>query len=355
MANLNIIPKKLEKLVPYEPLEGNYKIRLDANESYLSLEADELARAVSGVAVNRYPDPYARGVLRAFGDLYGVNPDNVTAGNGSDELISIINSCLLNKGDKILSFAPDFSMYFFYPPLYELDLTIQQKEKDLTINFSKAVEKINTENIKAVILSNPCNPTSLGIKSADIKRLIDETSALVILDEAYMDFWDEAESLLKAAPKTKNLIVLKTCSKALALAGIRLGFAVADVGLTKALRAAKSPYNVNLLTQAVGEYALSNKTRIKDMAARISEQTRQLKAAVLALNIKEFVKIYDTAANFIFIETPDTHTAKTIYDNLLASDIAVRALGKFLRITCGSEQENRILLKELKSLKEKQE
>jgi histidinol-phosphate aminotransferase len=352
------LPEKIKKLAPYEPLEPSLligKIRLDANESFMRFPPEAIAEAVLtyGELINRYPDPYASSVLNVFGELYGVSPNNVTAGNGSDELISIITACLLSRGDKVLCFSPDFSMYFFYPHLYELDLVIQQKNYKMLIDIPAAIEKINNENISAVMFSNPCNPTSLGINADKIKKLITDTKALVILDEAYMDFWDESQTLLNFATEHENLIVLKTCSKSMALAGIRLGFAVASCKLTNVLRAAKSPYNVNLLTQAVGEYALLNKSRMKTMAGEISRLTKGLKDSVNNLKIPEFTRIYESATNFLFIEIKDEDKAAKIFEYLFENGIVIRKLGKYLRITCGSPEENAVLIERLESYKEK--
>ena len=107
------LTKKLRDLEPYQPICGTYKIRLDANESYIKIPDETIKAAMENVPLNRYPDPYAKIAVDAFSSFFGINPDNVTAGNGSDELISIITACFLEKGDKTLCFSQDFSMYSF--------------------------------------------------------------------------------------------------------------------------------------------------------------------------------------------------------------------------------------------------
>lgn len=335
------LTEKLRELVPYEPISGEYKIRLDANESFFKTSPETISRAAGKAALNRYPDPYARCAVEAFAGYYGISPDTVTAGNGSDELISILTGCFLKKGEKVLCFSRDFSMYSFYSYLYELDVLVMEKEADLTIDVDKAIKCANENNVRCIIFSNPCNPTSLGLKRADVKRLIESVSALVVLDEAYMDFWDESESFLADVEKYDNLIVLRTCSKALAMAGIRLGFAVTDKAKTSAIRAAKSPYNVNTVTQLIAAEVLSDRETLRKNLAEIKKSARELYEALVGLNCPYFEKIYEPVTNFVYIKS---EKAKDIYEYLLKCSIAVRCMNGYLRITCGTADENRAVI-----------
>lgn len=335
------LTEKLVSLTPYDPIQGDYKIRLDANESFIDTDAESLLNAVKGTSLNRYPDPYAKKLIKAYGELYGVNEDFITAGNGSDELISIITACFLQKNERVLCLSPDFSMYAFYSSLYELDVRVLKKEADLTVNIDKVIEKVNTENIKAVIFSNPCNPTSLGLSKNEVVRLINSVSALVIADEAYMDFWGEENSLMKCAAEYDNLIVLRTCSKALGMAGLRLGFAVSGKLITEKLRAAKSPYNVNVLTQSAAEYFISDSKEMKRRIEVCITVRNELYGGLIHGNYPFFETIYPSVTNFIFIKT---QKAKEIFEYLLSNSIAVRYMGDYLRITAGNRDENKTLL-----------
>ena len=340
------LPEKLVNFTPYQPLTGEYKIRLDVNESFIELPPVKIAEAISNIKLNRYPDPYAGQTVKAFADLFGVNPEFVTAGNGSDELISIIASSLLQKGDKVLCLAPDFSMYSFYSKLYELDVNELCKNENMTVNIDAMINFINSNNVKCAIFSNPCNPTSLGVEKSEVKRFAASVNALVVLDEAYMDFWDEAESLLTEVHNYDNLIVLRTCSKSVALAGIRLGFAAANSKITAALKTAKSPFNVNVISQAIGEAVLSDKDGYRRSVALVKESAARLYKALSELEI--FEKIYETRTNFIFAKTAK---AKKIYEYLLVKSIAVRCFGDYLRICAGTEEENMALINALNEVK----
>ena len=343
-----IFSEKLAKLESYDPIQGEYEIRLDANESFIKTDYEKIIQGLKNVDLNRYPDPYAKKLIQTYCDYYGVNPDLVTAGNGSDELISIIAACFLQKNDKVLCFSPDFSMYAFYSALYELDVIIAPKKSDLTIDIDEAIDKINSENIKAVFFSNPCNPTSLGLEKTDVLKLIQSVNALVILDEAYMDFWDESESLLKETELYDNLIVLRTCSKALGMAALRLGFAVSGREITEKLRAAKSPYNVNTLTQSVAEYLLRDKKNIEERIKLCKSARAELYNSIKDLNSSVFEVLYPSVTNFVFLKT---YHAKEIFDFLLNKSIAVRYMGDYLRITAGSHEENNAVIEALKEFK----
>lgn len=338
---------KLKKIEPYNPIEGNYKIRLDANESCININeklGKKIAEEISRVALNRYPDPMASEAVKAFAELYNVPQKYVTAGNGSDELISIITSCFLEKGDKILTLTPDFSMYAFYGSLYEVQVETMSKDDLLQINVDKVIDFCNTNDIKAVIFSNPCNPTSLGVTRDEILKLIKSVSCLVIIDEAYMDFWNQ--SILNEVGNHDNLIVLKTCSKSIGLAAIRMGFAVAGDTITTALRSVKSPYNTDSIAQAVCKTVLSEKELLRSFCTELVESRKVLyhEITTLAEKYNKLEKVYDSVTNFVFIKTA---YGREIYTRLLEKSIAIRFMGSYIRITAGTKEENDAVIKAL--------
>ncbi len=345
--------EKLIKLSPYDPIEGNFKIRLDANESPYNLPDDlkkEITNRITQLNINRYPDPMAKSVVEAFAKYYNINPDCVTAGNGSDELISIIENCFLQKGDKILSLSNDFSMYRFYAQLSELENVVLQKEGDLSINVDKIISACNADkSIKAMIFSNPCNPTSLGITANEVKKLIKSVNCLVIVDEAYMDFWNE--SILNCVEEFDNLIILKTCSKAIGAAGIRLGFAIAGKTITNAIRAAKSPYNTDSISQLIGTVLFEEQNWLKTANAQIIENTKALYQGICKICIETNNTVLKTpqkpCTNFVFIQSD---FCNEIFDKLSKKSIAIRNFGTYLRICSGTETENNILITALNEI-----
>jgi histidinol-phosphate aminotransferase len=176
-------------------------------------------------------------------------------------------------------------------------------------------------------------------------RIVRSVDCLVAVDEAYMEFWNE--SVLEFVHDTYNLIVLKTCSKAFGLAAIRLGFAIANEEITEYLRAAKSPYNVNSLTQAVGVAILKQTEHLKNKLNAIIEQRENLFIILKDFERKNF-KLYETHTNFLFVESD---IASQIHKALRQNDISVRLIGQnYLRITVGTQEENEKLLEALKNI-----
>ncbi len=342
--------EKARSLKPYDPVSGTYRIRLDANESFLlptQTDCDKIAQAVAELDFRRYPDPLCTGACRAFAGLYGVDEDMVTAGNGSDELIGLIMSVFLQKGEKVMTLSPDFSMYRFYTDITENPCVVLSKNDDLTIDVDEVIHTINAQDVRLFIFSNPCNPTSLGIDCAAVRRIINETKALIVLDEAYMDFWDQ--SLLGEVDQYDNLIILRTASKALGMAAIRLGFAVANKTLTQVLRAAKSPYNVNSTTQAIAEIVLSNSLYKDVYIDLLIESRKQLSEGFKRLLEKGYInKLYESCTNFVLIEVDD---APYFWEELADFGIVVRCFGQHqLRITAGKESENKEVLAAVESV-----
>lgn len=332
---------KIKDLVPYDPIAGEYRIRLDANESYLNPSPEtfeQLKQAVSAVAFNRYPDPIAGAVCKAFAQYYGIKAENVAAGNGSDELISVILSAFLQKGDTVITLSPDFSMYRFYASIAEAELYDMKKREDLTIDVDALVDEANRRNARVIIFSNPCNPTSLGLAREEVRKLVRSVNGLVVLDEAYMDFWDQ--SLIQEVEQYDNLLILKTCSKAFGMAAIRLGFAVGCKKLVQAICAVKSPYNVNSMTQAAGAVLLSHREELEAAAQKLVESRKELfsKIESLAQKFPKQVMPYHSCTNFVFCRVP---AAQQAYRYLLEQGIVVRLIGpEYLRITAGNPEEN---------------
>lgn len=340
--------KKISELTPYSPITGDYKIRLDANESCFNLPDDiieDIKKIVADIDYNRYPDPYATELCKAFADYYEINPENVTAFNGSDELITLLMTTFMMSGDTLVTVEPDFSMYRFYASLAELNCISASKNEDLSVDIDAVIKTVNENNAKGVIFSNPCNPTSKGINKDDIIKLITSVDALVILDEAYMDFWDK--SILNLVNDYDNLIIMRTASKAVGMASIRLGFAVTNKVNSNALKAVKSPYNVNTISQKIGALLYKNKEFLQNRRNTIVSLRKSLYNSLKEVE-KEFpnkIKIVDGCSNFIFIKTP---IGKDIFDFFLSNKTAIRYMGDYLRITAGTENENKIVVELLR-------
>lgn len=355
MFDRTLLAKKIKDLEPYKVDNGRYDIRLDANESFADMPSemkDKFAEIVRSVPFSRYPDPNASDLCSAFASVYGISSENIAAGSGSDEIISIIMNCFLDKGERVMTFTPDFSMYEFYAELAELETVKCPKAPDtLQIDFEKADKAIKDSGAKLVIFSNPCNPTGRIEKKSDIEALAEKNpNTIFAVDEAYMDFAEklsEKESFLNNICSYSNVFVLKTMSKALGAAALRLGFIVGAKELIDTFKAVKSPYNVNSVSQAIGEAVLKEKTMLQTCTKAIVNQKNRLYG-----ELSEMFPTADTFTNFVFIRTP---LAEKIYLALKEKGILTRffKIGEgALRITAGNEEENTVLVREIKKIKE---
>ncbi len=346
---------KIKALTPYDPISGDYRIRLDANESFLAPDEKmmkKITAAVQGVAYNRYPDPAARKLRQVIGAYFDIDPQFITCGNGSDELLGVLIGAFLTAGDKLLTLSPDFSMYRLYGEIYGAGNVVCHKNEDLTVDVDRVLSMLRDDpKIRMALFSNPCNPTSKGLSALECERLIKNAgNCLVVLDEAYMDFFDENESFVRRVEEFDNLIVLRTCSKAFGLAAIRLGIAFANRRLTDALTAVKSPYNVNSLTQAIAAALLADKELLQSRTAQIKESRDALYEALTPFVGGTLKRVFAPQTNFVLLDFEEPAKARRVFEGLLAASIAVRYMGRYLRITAGTKEENKAVVLEIKRL-----
>ncbi|MBQ5951040.1 MAG: histidinol-phosphate aminotransferase family protein [Lachnospiraceae bacterium] len=344
-----VLPEKLRNIVPYAPGGEGVPVRLDANESFLAPSGEiweEILERIAALKLNRYPDMLAGRLLALAGARYGVSPDLLTGGCGSDELIGLIFTHLLSPGDTCAFLMPDFSMYEVYANQSGVkgidvgaDLYAKQRlpgEEDSFVDT--VIARVKKSGAKLFILSNPCNPTSLLIGREEMRRIHDALpDVLLISDEAYMEFAREAGSLLSLVEKSDHLIVLRTCSKAFGMAGIRLGFAAAPRTITNALRAVKAPYNLNVFTQAAGEVLFSHPEYLDRCIETIIASREALYAMVSQIAREKGWETDAPQTNFVLLRTGRDRKAA---EYLKERGISVRTLSCGIRITAGSETEN---------------
>lgn len=341
------ISDKMKKIEPYVPNEAHYKIKLDANESSIPVSSairQEIAQAICENLLNRYPDPLSTEICRNFAELYHVKPEQVVAGCGSDELINVIISFFLEEKDKILCFSPDFAMYGFYAQVHGNRCVTIQKGEDMVLTPQMIIENAKREKPKMILFSNPCNPTGIGLMKEEVLEVLQNVECLVVVDEAYMDFWNQ--SVLDEIENYDNLIVLRTCSKAFSMAGLRLGFAVAKKELIDEIKKAKSPYNVNILTQIAAPIIFAHAREVRTGVVAIIENRKYVynKLKEFAKD-KEGFRIYKSGTNFLYFKC--SH-ADEIFEELKKSDIIIRHFNNgYLRISIGTQQEMDFVLEKL--------
>ena len=334
---------------PYSPGGKPCSVVLNANESFVRPSAalmEEFQSIVANCDFNRYPDPRAIALCQAFADLYKVDWQHVTAGNGSDELIELLFACLVAPRDRVVTVNPDFSMYGNGAYMNGVEEIIYQQD-DYTIDVEALIALCKERDAAMLIFSNPCNPTGVALCREEVLRIINGFDGIVVVDEAYMDFSDQ--SVLDLAGTQENLIVLKTCSKALGMAGLRVGYAVTTPEMTDLLQIGKPFYNVGRLTQELANAVLRREDEIRAAIVAINESTKELMTGLagLAERYDALGKVLPSATNFAYIVTD---AAPQLFESMQNHGVLIRKpQPNALRINSGTAEENAACLAALEA------
>ncbi len=340
----NITRNNILSLQPYssarDEFTGEASVFLDANENPFNSP------------LNRYPDPRQVVLKNQLGILKKQAPNCIFLGNGSDEPIDLLFRAFCEPGeDNVVAIAPTYGMYQVAAGINNIEFREVLLQEDFSLNAEKILSATDSAT-KLIFLCSPNNPTGNALQQDEIIRIINNFNGLVILDEAYIDFCPD-KSLLGNLEQYSNLVILQTLSKAWGLAAIRLGMAFASPEIISVLSKIKYPYNINLLTQEKALEVLQSSEEKELWVKTILQQKEILKKELARLPL--ILKIYPSDANFILVTTTD---AKYIYNSLVNKQIIVRdrsrvaLCGEALRITVGTEAENRILLEALKEIGE---
>ena len=211
---------------------------------------EAISAALLATPLNRYPDPMANDLRDALARRHGTDRAHVVVGNGGDELLFNLLFAFGGPGRVLVTCPPDFAEYANFARMTETEVRgVPRDADDFSIDADALVAA--AEGAALVILTSPNNPTGDLVDRALVRRLLDETDALVLVDEAYVEFAGEERSLVGLVADNPRLMVLRTLSKAFALAGLRVGYLVADPAVVGALAAVRQIYSVDVLAQAV--------------------------------------------------------------------------------------------------------
>lgn len=340
----NLVRKNILNLKPYSSARSEYKgaasVLLDANENSFGSPLSE--------NFNRYPDPLQTHLKQKLAVLKGVLPSNICIGNGSDELIDHIIRIFCNPGkDEIITCPPTFKMYEVAAAINDIAV----KKVLLDPSFNPDVEEILkqvTENTKVIFLCSPNNPTGNNLSAKAIQLILESFKGIVVIDEAYIDF-SEQPSFIEQINRHPHLVVLQTMSKAWGLAGLRIGMAFSNTEIIELMTRIKMPYNVNAASQTLALDALANRSQVEKWRDEIIGERNWLSNQLKQFNFIE--NIYPSDANFILIRVRD---AQALYSFLISESIIIRnqssqpTLNNCLRITVGTPEENKMLIREMK-------
>lgn len=340
---------ELKPYVPGEQPKMQRLVKLNTNENPYgpSPKVLEVIRQQVDDSLRLYPDPESEQLRGVIGDYYGVSPEQVFVGNGSDEVLAHIFQALLKQDRPIL--FPDIT-YSFYPVYCGL-YGVESRTVPLTDTF-----EINPEDYLApnggVIFPNPNAPTGRFLPLGDVERIVSgNPDSVVVVDEAYVDFGgDSAISLVDRYP---NLLVTQTLSKARSLAGLRVGLAIGHRDLVEALNRVKNSFNsypLDRLAQAGAVAAFEDQVWFDDTRRQVMAERGRVTAAMAEMGFD----VLPSAANFIFCQHK-TAAGEDLAARLRGRGIIVRHFNKpridnFLRITIGTAGQNDELLRALSEL-----
>jgi histidinol-phosphate aminotransferase len=317
--------------------------KLNQNECPDDLPA-EIKRAVleaaERAAWNRYPEFVPAQLLERLAEHYGWRGDGILAGNGSNELIQAALAVLVAPGDTVVAPAPTFSLYRLLTGVLGARYLPVPLGPDFAYEPDRIIETAVRERARVVVLNTPNNPTGSTLPPGAVERIVAETGAMVVCDEAYQEFG--GPTAVPLLGRTARLIVLRTFSKAMGMAGLRFGLALAHPEVAREVAKGKLPYNVNLVTLAAASVAL-------DHAALLAARTRAIVETrdhfLPGLRRMPGITVYPTGANFVLLRChalPARELFRRLLDEhgILVRDVsAVPALAECLRISIGTPED----------------
>lgn len=346
IPEVNEIIKKLNPYIPGEQPKGGGFIKLNTNENPYppSPAVIKAIKEAMSEKLRLYPDPEFRELRRVAARRWRLSPAQIFVGNGSDEVLRLIFQCYLSRGDSIGSIFPTYILYETLANLFGAEIVFYELNADLSLPakfFSSLPHKI-------ICISNPNPPFGTLYEIEEITAVCRvNPESIIIVDEAYVDF--AQKNALELLRKFNNVVITRSFSKSHGLAGLRIGFAIAQPEVIANLFKAKDSYNVNALAQRAAIAALNDSHYYHKQIRKIIAERERLTAELKKIGFE----VLPSEANFIFARW--RNDARWLYEGLKKQKILVRyfdhpRLASGLRISIGKQSENRTLIAKLKEL-----
>lgn len=353
-SSLDLLRPAVRDMPGYTPGEQIADlVKLNTNEGAFGPSPQVMATlaAIGDESLRLYPDPTSAKLRAAAAARFGVAPEQVLAGNGSDDCLTILYRAFLDEGQRVACPWPTYGLYDTLARLQGAQL-VRSPFHQIGRRYELPAD-LTKKRAKMIILANPNNPSSTLVPVEAVRKLCDEAArAIVVIDEAYVDFALGAgidASLLPYLDQHPNLVVLRTFSKSYSLAGARLGLLFASAPIVEALMKVKDSYNVNAITQALGVAALEDRAYHEDCVRRTLDQRAHLEGALGALGLSW----PEAAANFLLVEIGES--AEEVYQTLKQQGLLVRwwrtpELRTKIRISVGKPGDNDRVIAALQKL-----
>jgi histidinol-phosphate aminotransferase len=322
----------------YNPKVGN-ELRLDTNVNVLGSNpaAEKFLKEWNG-DLNGYPNTYSDGLRDALAELHGLDRENFIAGNGSDEILDVIFKTFTEWGAVCAVPVPSYVLYDFFVGVNGG----RAEEAELTEDFQLDPDAFAKIKAKVTIMPSPNNPTGNSFREKDIEEILSRSDGIVVIDEAYAEY--SGKSMIRRVDEFDNLIVTRTFSKVYAMAGLRVGYAVANKEAADMMNCVKIPYSLNALSEGAAIAAVRDRDFIERSVKLVKEQRPLLDAGLRKLGFET----YPSDSNFIFAKSPIDHGL--LVSGLKEKGVMIRDFGagrrtkNCVRITVGDGNMNALLL-----------
>ncbi len=351
MSALRHVKPAVRALRAYTLAARRAAVKVNQNENPYDLPA-ELKRRVLDEALarpwSRYPDFDPRELLEALGRFARWRADGILAGNGSNELIEAVLMVTVGAGTPVVIPEPTFSLYALLTGVLGGRAVRVPLGEDFAYDADALIRAQREHGASVVIVCSPNNPTGTMLPPAEVARLCRESDALVVVDEAYHEF--SGQSVVPLLHDHGNLIVLRTFSKAMAMAGLRVGYLLASPELVAEVNKARLPYNLNFFSQAAALAVLSDPQAVQKAVARLVRSRETLHRELAAT---PGVRPFPSQANFILFAV-DGRSPSVVFQALFAEGVLIRdvsatpGLSDCLRVSVGTDDENATFLAALR-------
>jgi histidinol-phosphate aminotransferase len=321
-------------------------IKLNSNENPYppSPKVTEVLQNFDGELLRRYPNAFAREFQQAVSQVLGVPADWIIVGNGSDELLSVVMRACAEPERKVVYPVPTYVLYRTLSQIQAAEIV----EIPYSEDYRLPLDELIAVNGSVTFIASPNSPSGHMVPIEDLRKLATHLSGILVIDEAYVDFTEE--NALNLTHEFENIISLRTLSKGYSLAGLRLGFAIANPKLLGTLYKVKDSYNIDAIAIAVGAAAMKDQAYKNACIEKIKASRKKL-----AIELKQLgFRVWDSHTNFLLVQ-PREGNAEELFQRLKEYNILVRyfkqpRLEDKLRITIGTDEQNQVLVEMLISL-----
>jgi len=349
-----------KKISEYSKLKGYQKpekhsgvLKLDSNENFVigkQFQQDLIQNARKISDVREYPLGLVEKLVNALSRYLKIPQNMIGIGNGSDQILDLILTNFATKQIRVLTSEPTFGFFEERCKLYSIPTIKIPFSKDMTLDVNKFLAK--SKNADILYLDSPNNPTGFQFSKKDLEKLIKRFNGLIIIDEAYGEFGDY--SLINLAKSNENLIIVQTFSKTFGLAGLRLGYFVANNKIIDVFtRVIQYPYPLNSIAIEAGILALQKSKIISNITKTIKKERKRIIENLRKYNAFE---VFDSKANFVLFDAKGADSR--VFTALIEQGISIRKLGKIgkhegcLRVTVGTKEMNSKFLLAIRDLLE---